>query len=78
MTTGAGVDLIGGWFGTGPERGLALVFTITGVVGLVFTVVAMRTRSYRMLSTHYLEGTRARRPSERTGAADADQHAARI
>jgi MFS transporter, DHA3 family, multidrug efflux protein len=25
MTTGAGVELIGGWFGTGPDRGIALV-----------------------------------------------------
>ena len=53
MTTGAGVELIGGWFGTGPERGLALVFTITGLVGLVVTLVALRTRYYRQLSVRY-------------------------
>lgn len=57
MTTGAGVDLIGGWFGTGRERGLALVFTIAGVIGLVLTVVAMRTRYYRRLRA---AGVRAR------------------
>ena len=28
MTTGAGVELLGGWFGTGPDRGLALLFTV--------------------------------------------------
>ena len=33
MTTGAGVELIGGWFETGPERGLALVFTSPGSSG---------------------------------------------
>ena len=47
MTTGAGVDLIGGWFGTGPDRGLALVFTVTGLIGLAVTLVALRTRHYR-------------------------------
>ena len=53
MTTGAGVELIGGWFGTGPERGLALVFTITGLIGLAVTLVALRTRYYRQLSARY-------------------------
>jgi MFS transporter, DHA3 family, multidrug efflux protein len=55
MTTGAGVDLIGGWFGAGPERGLALVFTVTGLVGLVLTLVALRTRWYGQLSRRYAE-----------------------
>ena len=54
MTTGAGAELIGGWFGTGPERGLALVFTVTGLIGLVLTIVALRTRYYRQLSRRYL------------------------
>ena len=35
MTDGAGADSIGGWFGTGPDRGIALVFVLTGVIGLV-------------------------------------------
>ncbi len=50
MTTGSGVDLIGGWFGTGPERGIALVFTIAGVVGVVATVGCRLSRSYALLS----------------------------
>lgn len=50
MTTGAGVGLIGGWFGTGPDRGLALLFTVAGLVGLGVTLLAMRSRSYRVLS----------------------------
>ncbi len=54
MTTGAGADLIGGWFGTGPDRGIALVFTITGIIGLVLTLIAFRTRYYRQLSQRYL------------------------
>jgi DHA3 family multidrug efflux protein-like MFS transporter len=56
MTTGAGAELLGPWFGTGPERGLALLFTIAGVLGLVLTIVAFTTRHYRQLSRHYLEG----------------------
>src|SRR5688572_5626888 len=54
MTTGAGVDLIGGWFGTGPDRGIALVFTIAGIIGLLVTLLAMSTKYYRQLSAHYL------------------------
>ena len=38
MTDGRGADWIGGWFGTGPERGLALMFTLAGLFGVVVTV----------------------------------------
>ncbi len=54
MTTGRGVELIGGWFGSGPDRGIALVFTITGIIGLVMTLLALRSRFYRLLSQRYL------------------------
>lgn len=54
MTTGAGVDLIGGWFGTGADRGIALVFTLTGILGLVMTIIAMNSKYYRLLSQRYL------------------------
>jgi len=50
MTTGAGVELIGGWFGTGADRGLALLFTLAGLVGLMVTLLAMRSAAYRVLS----------------------------
>jgi len=53
MTTGAGVELIGGWFGTGPDRGIALVFVLTGIVGLCVTALALRSRPYRELSGQY-------------------------
>ena len=56
MTTGAGVDLIGHWFGTGPDRGIALVFTITGIIGLCLTILAMNSKYYRQLSQRYLTG----------------------
>lgn len=53
MTTGAGVKLLGGWFGTGTGRGLALLFTVAGMIGLMVTLLAMRSRSFRVLSQYY-------------------------
>lgn len=53
MTTGAGVDLIGSWFGTGTDRGIALLFTVTGLIGLIVTITAMQSYSYRKLSENY-------------------------
>jgi len=53
MTTGAGVSLIGSWFGTGSDRGLALLFTLTGLIGLVITLLAIRSKAYRTLSSAY-------------------------
>lgn len=57
MTTGAGVDLIGSWFGTGQPRGIALVFTLTGIIGLVMTLIAFRSKAYRTLSRQYLNAS---------------------
>ena len=54
MTTGAGVGLIGGWFGTGADRGIALVFTLTGIIGLIMTLIAMNTKYFHLLSERYL------------------------
>jgi DHA3 family multidrug efflux protein-like MFS transporter len=58
MTTGAGVRLLGPWFGVGTDRGLALLFTLAGLFGLVVTLLAMRSRSYRVLSLNYQEEER--------------------
>src|SRR3546814_7722200 len=44
MTTGAGAQAIGEWYGTGPERGMALVFSVTGVLGVVLTLIAFNSR----------------------------------
>jgi DHA3 family multidrug efflux protein-like MFS transporter len=54
MTDGAGARSIGGWFGTGPDRGIALVFTVAGLVGVLVAIAALRSRSYRLLSARYL------------------------
>jgi DHA3 family multidrug efflux protein-like MFS transporter len=53
MTTGAGAETIGGWFGTGPDRGIALVFVLLGLLGLAVTILALFSRPYRQLSTRY-------------------------
>jgi DHA3 family multidrug efflux protein-like MFS transporter len=49
MTDGSGADWIGGWFGVGPERGLALLFTLAGAIGVVVTLLARSSASYRRL-----------------------------
>lgn len=55
MTDGVGARTIGGWFGTGADRGLALVFVLTGVVGLAATGLALASRPYRRLSRRYVD-----------------------
>jgi DHA3 family multidrug efflux protein-like MFS transporter len=56
MTTGAGVGLIGSWFGTGQDRGIALVFTVAGIIGLIVTMLAINSKYYRLLSDRYMSG----------------------
>lgn len=53
MTTGRGVELIGSWFGTGTGRGIALVFMMAGVLGLIVTMISMRSNAYRLLADRY-------------------------
>jgi len=53
MTTGVGVTLIGDWFGTGRDRGMALLFIVSGLIGLIVTLFAIRSHAYRILSTYY-------------------------
>lgn len=53
MMSGAGVDLIGSWFGTGKDRGIALLFTVTGLAGLIVTLIAMKSNAYQTLSETY-------------------------
>jgi DHA3 family multidrug efflux protein-like MFS transporter len=56
MTDGGGADAIGDWFGTGPERGLALMFTLAGLLGVAVTVVARASRAYRRLQASWSAG----------------------
>ncbi|WP_245591487.1 MFS transporter [Brevundimonas bacteroides] len=64
MTDGAGAQAIGGWFGTGPARAMALVFTIAGLMGVVTTILAFNSPAYRRLSAAY-----AQAPAPDTGPA---------
>ncbi len=56
MTTGAGADAIGDWYGRGPERGIALVFSAAGLIGVLATIAAFNSKSYRRLSATYAAG----------------------
>jgi MFS transporter, DHA3 family, multidrug efflux protein len=71
MTDGALADLIGSWFGTGPDRGMALIFIVAGIIGLIVTVLALRSRQYRELSSRY-----AAAPSEVDGEDEVEAPAA--
>ena len=57
MTDGFGARTIGSWFGTGSDRGIALVFVLTGVIGLIVSLLALRSRYYRQLSGRYTEAS---------------------
>jgi DHA3 family multidrug efflux protein-like MFS transporter len=46
---------VGPWFGTGNVRAIALVFIIAGTIGLIMTLFAFWSRSYRVLSKHYAD-----------------------
>jgi len=56
MTDGAGADLIGDWYGRGTERGIAIVFSITGLLGVFATILAFRSQAYRQISAAYAAG----------------------
>jgi DHA3 family multidrug efflux protein-like MFS transporter len=53
MTDGPLADTIGSWFGTGPERGMALIFIVAGLIGLIVTILALNSAPYRRLSSRY-------------------------
>lgn len=49
MTDGALADAVGGWYGTGPVRGLAIMFSLAGLIGVAVTVGALLSKPYRRL-----------------------------
>lgn len=62
MTHGAGAMAIGDWFGRGPDRGIALVFTVAGMIGVIVTLLAFGSSAYRRLSAAYAQGQAAASP----------------
>ncbi|WP_416562272.1 MFS transporter [Nocardia testacea] len=70
MTAGPGARRIGGWFGTGEARGMALVFVLLGVLGLLFTGYALGSRHYRRLSRSFRAGAVAAGATGDPGPAD--------
>lgn len=50
---GLGAKYIGSWFGTGYSRALALVFIITGLVGLLITIWAFNSKYYKNIVSAY-------------------------
>jgi DHA3 family multidrug efflux protein-like MFS transporter len=68
MTDGAGARWIGDWFGTGPDRGIALMFTIAGILGVAATLRAWTSGSYRRLAPATASAEPA--PAPATGLAD--------
>jgi MFS transporter, DHA3 family, multidrug efflux protein len=54
-TGGLGAELIGDWYGVGQARGIALVFSTAGVIGLIVTLIAFKTKAYQLLSKRMLE-----------------------
>ncbi len=53
MSTGAGARMVGHWYGTGPERGMAVMFTLAGLMGAVAALLALQSRAYKNLSAAY-------------------------
>lgn len=53
MTTGAGVALIGGWFGIGADRGIALIFILAGIIGALISLLAFLSPAYKALNKYY-------------------------
>jgi DHA3 family multidrug efflux protein-like MFS transporter len=57
LTDGRLAVSIGPWFGTGPDRGMALIFIVAGVIGLLVTIAALRSKPYRALSRRYADAS---------------------
>ena len=68
MTDGLGARTIGSWFGTGEMRGIAVMFSVTGIIGIVVTGAAWTSRSYRRLAASWDAGGATHEPPPFDGA----------
>ena len=50
------------------DRGLALIFVVTGILGLVATLLALRSRSYRRLSRAFAQPREPPAPDDQPSA----------
>jgi DHA3 family multidrug efflux protein-like MFS transporter len=51
---GGGIDrIVGNWWGTTPDRAMAVMFVLAGIIGIIVTLFAFKSRSYRDLSHSY-------------------------
>lgn len=58
MNSPEGKAQLGWLLGDGSARGIALVFLIAGLIAIIVTILAFRTRAYKNLSTSYLKGNK--------------------
>lgn len=55
LASPVGNEIFGGWWGTTPDRAMALVFVLAGLIGLIVTMIAFGTKSYRNLSESFIK-----------------------
>lgn len=55
MTTGNGVNTIGPWFGTGADRGIALIFIVAAIIGLIVTNICRYSNQFKKLEKQYTD-----------------------
>lgn len=53
MESERGIQMFSPLLGTGPSRGIALVFMTAGLIGLIVTLSMMASKTYRLLSAAY-------------------------
>jgi DHA3 family multidrug efflux protein-like MFS transporter len=53
LASPVGESLFGGWWGTTPDRAMAIIFTLAGFIGIIVTVIAFGTKSYKNLSNNF-------------------------
>lgn len=76
MNTPAGQETFGWLLGTGPTRGMALMYLFSGLIMLLVVLLALASRPYRQLSHYYAThrqdlagGTAEKTPDRTTGTA---------
>ena len=53
VADGGMTRIVWNWWGTSPDRAMAVVFVIAGTIGVIVTMLAFYSKSYRDLSESY-------------------------